>query len=180
MLLQPRPHRLRRLAGLLRKVGRGVGRWRRRRRAQQLVEHPRSAQNRRRAVAIGSPQQHRALAQQAPALFFGQRDLAELAVRRRRERRSGEPAVIEERVVGGQQIHHAPVFQKDIADESFRFLREIMPQLFVEHREQLRIGLHGIESREVQPLHRETGDQARGLGIGQHAPDLFLQGSGLR
>ncbi len=54
--------------------------------------------------------------------------------------------VIEERLVGGEEIHHAAVFQKDAADEILGFLREIVPQLFVEHREQLRIGLHRIET----------------------------------
>ncbi len=52
-------------------------------------------------------------------------------------------AFVQERVVGGQEIHHATVLQKDAADESFRLGRKITPQLIVESREQHRVGLHG-------------------------------------
>ncbi len=151
VLLQPRPDRLRRLARLLRKVGCGVRRRRRRGRAQQLVQHPRSPQYRRRAVAIRSPQQHRALAQQARALFFGQRDLAELGADDAGDAVVASQLVIQERVVGGQEIHHAAVFQKDAADESFRFLREIVPQLFVEPGNNFGSGC--TESRVVRFSH---------------------------
>ncbi len=34
--------------------------------------------------------------------------------------------LIQESIVGGQEIHHALVFQKDAAEEIFRFLREIV------------------------------------------------------
>jgi hypothetical protein len=71
------------------------------------------------------------------------------------------------------------VFQQNVANELSGFFREIVSQLFIESREQFRIGLHGIERGEVQPLHRKAGDQAGRLGVGQHAPHLLVQGSGL-
>src|SRR5689334_14016802 len=127
MLLEPRPDRLRRLARFLRKVSSGVWRGRRRRSANQFVEHPCPAQYRRRAIAIRTPHQDRGLAQQSRPLFSGQRDFAEL-----RAEDSWNPVVpgqtfIQESVVGGKKIQYAAVLQKDAADERFRFSGEIMP-----------------------------------------------------
>ena len=131
MLLQPGSHGLRLFAGLLREVGCGIGRRRRRRTAYDLIQDPRSAQHRRSAVAIGSPQQHRALAQQAPAFFFIKRDFAQLLAVDAGDAIVASQPFIQERVVGGQEFQNTAVVRKDTADEGFRFRYEIMPQLVV-------------------------------------------------
>ena len=174
MLLEPRPYRLRLLACFLREIGGGIRRRRRRGRAQQLIEHPCSPQHRRRAVGVGSPHQHGGLAQQAEAFLIGEGDPAELRARDARDSVMPSQAFVQERVVGGEEIHDAAVLQEDAADESFRLGGKITPQLIVESREQHGVGLHGLQAVEIQPLHRKVGDQTGGLGIRQHAPHLFL------
>ena len=85
---------------------------------------------------------------------------------------------IQERVVGGQEFENTAVVGKDAADEGFRLRQKIMAQLIVEIGEQHGIGDHLIEIGQVQPFHREAGDQTRCLGIRQHAPYLLFQHSG--
>ena len=82
---------------------------------------------------------------------------------------------VEERVVGSQKIHNAPIFQKNAAQEIFCLLRKIATQLIVELRKQHRIGFHGIEIGDVQPLHCKACDEARGFGVRHHTPHLFFQ-----
>ncbi len=70
-----------------------------------------------------------ALAEKAPAFFFAYRHPAEL-----RAEDAGNPivarqALIQERVVGGQQIPDTAIFQENAAQEIFRLFREIAPQL---------------------------------------------------
>ena len=71
---------------------RHVGRRRRRRRAEQVVENPLAAHDRRRAVGMRGDQQDAALAEQALARFVGHRHAAELAAVDIRECRSAAPA----------------------------------------------------------------------------------------
>ena len=63
-----------------------------------------------------------ALPSNAPALFLRQRDLAELGAGDAGNTVVARQAVIQERVVGGQQIHDVAIFQKDAADETLPLL----------------------------------------------------------
>src|SRR5207248_9404001 len=109
--------RLRLLACFLIEVGCNVRRWWRGWRAHKLIEYPRSPQNGRRAVAVGSPQQDRALAQQAPPLFLGQRHLSELGADNSGNAVMARKPFVQERVVGSQQVHNASIFQQNAAQE---------------------------------------------------------------
>src|SRR5262249_2474683 len=120
VLFEPHPYRLWLLTRFLIQIGCDIWRRRRWRRAHQLIEHPRSTQNGRRAVAIRSTQQYRALAQQAPALFVGERDPTELSANDTGNAVVTCQPLVQERVVGGQQFYDAPIFQKNAAQELFR------------------------------------------------------------
>ena len=52
---------------------------------------------------------------------------------------------------------------------------KVLSQLFAESWKQLRIGLHRVERREIQPFHRKTADQAGRARIGEHAAHLRVQ-----
>ena len=118
---------------------------------------------------------HRSLAQQAETRVLSECDPAELRAGDAGNTVVASQTVIQECIVGGQEFDNASVFREEAADEGFRFRRKIVPQLLVECGEQLRVGGDLIESREIQPLHGETGDQAGSPGIGEHASHLFLQ-----
>ena len=85
-------------------VGVHVGRRRRHRRRQDVLEQPLAANGRRRARRVRRDGQHARLAEQAPAVLVGQRHAPEVAAVD-----AGDPVVtrellVEERVVGRQQI----------------------------------------------------------------------------
>ena len=105
MLLQPFSNRFRSFGGLFSQIASDIWRRRRRRRANDLVEHPRAAQHRRSAVAIRGPHQYRRLAQQAEAIRVRQGDFFKRGgVRSLNSVVTGQ-CVIDERLIGGQQIH---------------------------------------------------------------------------
>ena len=78
VLLQTRANRRRLLTRALREIAFHAGRRRRRRRADDLFEHPGAAQHGRGAIRIGRLHQDRALAEQSQTVPVGQRHPPEL------------------------------------------------------------------------------------------------------
>ena len=101
-----------------------VGRRRRRRRAEDVLENPRAAQHRRRAVGVRRGQQHAALAEQPPAIRIGQRHAAELLAAHVRNAVVQRQPLVHERVVRGQQVEHAAVLAHDALDEQLDLFAE--------------------------------------------------------
>ena len=172
VLLEPCAYRLRLLAGRRREIRFDVRRRRRGRRAHELVEHPGAAQHRRRAVAVRGAQQHCAFAEQAAARVVLDGHAAELrAVHRPHAVVAREP-LVDERVVGCQQLVHVTVLEQDARDEELDLLREVVAQLVAELGEQPLVGHDGLELVDVEPTQRESRDERLRARIGQHALDL--------
>ena len=117
------------------------GRRRRRRAAEQHLEHPLAAEHRRRAVAVRRQRQDAAVAEQAAPRVVGIRDLAEL-----RPAHAGDAVVprqplVDERVVGGQQLEHRPIGAHEVVEEQLRLARHRLGERLVVVRERQRVGL---------------------------------------
>ena len=166
---------LRLLARRRGQIGFHTGRGRRRRRSDKLLQHPGAAQHGRGAVAVGSAQQHRALAEQPTAGVVLEGHAAELRAADGIDTVVFRQAFVQERVVGAQQLLHVAVFQQDAAQEQVDLCLDVGAQLRVELGEQLPVRLNFVEVVEVEPVECEDGHQGLGLRRGQHAHDLRLQ-----
>ena len=118
------------------------------RRAQQAIQHPRTTQHRRSAITVRRAQQHRALAQQAPTVFVGERYAAELRAEHAFDVVVTCQRFIDEGVVGIQQIHHAAVFQQYAGEEQLHLGFEVAAHGGVEGAVSR---FHLIKFVEVQP-----------------------------
>ena len=118
-----------------------VGRRRRRRRAQQVLENPLAALHHRGPVGVRRHRQDAALPQQPAAVGIGQRHPAELRAVDIRDAVVLGQALIEEGVVGVQQFQHAAVFAQDALEEQLGLLPERLAQALVEFGEDVGIGL---------------------------------------
>ena len=112
---------------------RHIGRRRRRRHAEDVLEDPFAAAHRRGARGVRRHRQNAALPEQAAALaVLRQRDAPEpIAVDVRNAVVPGEP-LVEERVVGVEQVEHAAVFLDDALEEQLGLAAERLPQVVVE------------------------------------------------
>ena len=84
-------------------------------------------------------------------------------------------ALVDERVVGAQQIERAAVLLHDAAEEELRLALEPLPQRVVEVGEHALHGHDGVEVAQVQPLAREVLDERRRALVGEHALHLPLE-----
>ena len=128
-------------------------------------------------MGVGGDGQQAALAEQAPAcrLRPAELDAPEVvAVDARHAVVVGEP-LVDERVVGGQQIRHAPVVPDLAVEEERHLARHRLAQVRVELGERLRIGGHQRHVAQVQPLPSEVVDQRPRARVGQHSADLGAQ-----
>ena len=136
VLLHDLAHRAGLLAVLVLLEPFDVGRRRRRRRAEDVLENPGAAQHRRGAVGVGRGHQHAAFAEQPPAVG----DRSSVTRRNWSPRTFGNAVVqrqplVDERVVGGQQVEHAAVLAQDAVDEQLDLAAERLAQAVVEIRE---------------------------------------------
>ena len=172
MAFEPRPKRPGRLSLGLGQVRVSIGGWRRRRRPHQLAHDPCAAQNRRRAVAVQRPQQHRAFAEQPPPPGIVECDAPELRSHDRGDAIVPREPFVEERVVGREQVADVSIVRQHARDERLELDGHIPPQQLVEGGKQIRIGLHLRELVRIQPLDREVAHQARGARVVQHPKRL--------
>ena len=77
--------------------------------------------------------------------------------------------LVDERVVGAQQVEHVAVLAHDAVEEQLGFPAKRLPQVVVEIGKALRRARTHVA--EIQPLPREIRDE-RGARIGHHPPDL--------
>ena len=88
--------------------------------------------NGRRAVRIRRDRQDAAVPQDAPPRLVGDRNAPELAAVDERNLVMLGEALVDERVVGRQQIEHAAVLAHDALEQQLGFARERLPQVVVE------------------------------------------------
>ena len=167
-----------RLAVFLRHQLGHIGRRRRRRRAEQVLENPLAALHDRGAVRIRRDGQNAALAQQTATIRVGQRHAAELRPIDLWNAVVLGEAFVDERVVGRQQIEQAAILADDARDEQFGLLHERRSQRFVERKDH-RIWRRGLDVAQMQPLPGEIRDERVGPRVGKHALHLLQQHRGI-
>ncbi len=173
-----------RLAGFraLRLQRRNVRRRRRRRRRQQVVQHPFAAQHRRRPCRVRRERQDAALPQQAAArAAFRERDAPEIAALHVRNAVvQGEP-LVDEGVVGGQQLEHAAVLAQDAVEEELGLAMKRAAQRLVEIGEQQLVRLLRLDvaqdtataRRSWSPSIRSADRRASAAPVARAPPGLF-------
>jgi hypothetical protein len=82
---------------------------------------------------------------------------------------------VEESVFAADQVENAAVLQHDVSEEEFRLFEHRSPQVIVEIREAIPVGLHRLQAANFQPLPGEILRQRRGLRVFQHPPHLRRQ-----
>ena len=132
MLFEPCAQRLRFFAFGSGQIGVDVGRWRRRWRPHEFVQHPGAAQHRRRAVAVGSPEQDRALAEQTPSLGILQFHAPELRTENVGDAVMPRQPFVQERVVRRQQFVHASILKQNARNERFDLDGDVLAQRIIE------------------------------------------------
>jgi hypothetical protein len=83
--------------------------------------------------------------------------------------------LVQERVVGVQNIEHIAIFSNNAVEKQFRFALECLPQVVVKIgiNQQVRIAIPQLS--KIQPLARKIRDQRLRPAILQHPPHLLLQ-----
>ena len=87
--------------------------------------------------------------------------------------------LVQERVVGRQEIQDAAVLTEDAVQEQLGFTHEGGAHALVEIAEQVHVRLLGFDVAQEQPLGGEVGHQGSAARIGQHAVHLPAQDVGL-
>src|SRR5262245_60807603 len=166
-------HRLRVRVALVqqRDIRRRRWRWR----AENIVEQPSSAQNRRGPIWIRGHGQDAALAEEPAADAVGERDAPKVAaIYVRNLVVTGEP-LVHERIVRRQEIDDAAVLAQLRADEQPRFLVEGVAQLLVQLRLRIDVRHDAGELADGEPLSREVIDERLSSSIREHPPYLPFQ-----
>ncbi len=76
----------------------------------------------------------------------------------------GQP-LVDERVVRRHQVKDVPVLMDDAAEKQLGLALKRLPQIIVEIRELERIGNHGAQIAQIQPLAGKVVDQRGRFGI---------------
>ena len=84
-------------------------------------------------------------------------------------------SLVQERVVGTQQIEKAAILAQHAFEEELCLSGKRGPEVFIEIRKRRRVGQHRLDIAQIQPLADEIGYERLGAGIRQHAHDLPLQ-----
>jgi hypothetical protein len=83
--------------------------------------------------------------------------------------------LVQERVVGAQQIERAAIFADDAVEEELGFAAERLAQAVIEVREDA-LHRHGrVEIAKEEPLPCEIGHEGVCARFGQHAADFARQ-----
>ena len=153
---------------------RHVRRRRRRRRAEQVLENPLAAHDRRRAVGIRRHRQDAALAEQPAARAVRpKRHAPEVAALDVRDAVVPREPLVDERVVGAQQVERAAVLAHDARRRRARSrAASACAQRVVEVRETALHRHRRLEVAQIQPLAGEVRDERVGARVRQHPPHL--------
>src|SRR5687767_9110207 len=83
--------------------------------------------------------------------------------------------LVEEGMVGGQQVDHAAILAQLTRDEELRFLDEGTPEVLGELAEGFGVRLYGLDLPEVEPLVDEVDGERLRPRIAKHAPRLRFE-----
>ena len=156
-----------------------VGRRKRRAHAEELLQYPFAARNRRSPVGDRGHRQHASLAQQTEPVLIRQRYTPEAV-----SLDIGNPIVlrqtlVDEGIVCGQQIDHAAIFADDAVEEQFRLTAHGLQKIIVGIRIKVDVGIGIRQATEVQPLRCEILCQRLRTRVGQEALYLSLEDGGV-
>ena len=157
----PRPVRQRR------HVGRRVGR----RRPQDVGQDPLAAKHRRRPHRVRGDGQDAALPEQ-PAPVPAHRHAPEVAPLHVGNAVVPREPVVDEGVVGVEQVEDAAVLPHDALEEQLRLAAERLPQPVVEVGEEHLRRPRRLQVAELQPLPDEVVGQGAGAVVGEHPAHL--------
>ena len=87
-------------------------------------------------------------------------------------------AFVDERVVRREQVHDAAVFAHDAGEKQFCFPLEGQPQIVVEVRKLVGVGMDAVQVPQMQPLAREILRHRVRARVGQHPTSLFFKDCG--
>ena len=119
------------------------------------------------------------LTQQPAPGFVGDRHSPELAPVDVGDAVVPRQPLVDERVVGVQEIHDAAVFAHDAVEEERRLFLHRLPKVVVEIGEGFQIRNGVLEIAQVQPLLGEVGDQRLRSRVCQHPLDLLFEHGGI-
>ena len=88
-------------------------------------------------------------------------------------------ALVQERVVGPQQVEHAAVLVDHAPDEPLRLLPHRLPQVVVEIGEEAAVRAQRREVAQPQPLPREVAGEVERARVGEHPARLPLELGGV-
>ena len=83
--------------------------------------------------------------------------------------------LVEERVVGIQQVEHAAILADDAVEEQRGLALEGLTQIVVEVKEQFRAGPEPGHIADVKPLAGEVAHQRLRARVGEHPPHLLVE-----
>ena len=154
------------------------GRRRQRRRVQQIRDDVLPAQHGRGARGDRGHRQDAAVAQQAAPIRIRHRHAPEA--------RAVDPAdavvprqpLVDERVVGIQQIERAAVLAHDAREQQLGFAAQRLADVVVEVGEQQHVRRDLVQVAQLQPLTGERVHQRVGARIRDHAPHLRVEHAG--
>ena len=115
------------------------------------------------------------MAEDAAAILVGERDAAELLADDVRDPVDLGDALVDERVVGREQVEDVAILADDAVEEQLGFTLVGFGELVVERRKQQRVGVNLLDVLQPQPLRREPRRHRLGARIGEHPADLLLE-----
>ena len=84
-------------------------------------------------------------------------------------------ALVDERVIGPQQVEHAAIFVHDALNKEFCLASKGLPQVVIEVRKGARIRIERCQIAQVQPLSGEVAHQHARPSVCQHPPYLLIE-----
>ena len=115
------------------------------------------------------------MAQQAAPIRIGHRHAPEARAVDAGDAVVAREPLVDERVVGIEQIEREPVLADDAREEQLGFPAERLAHVVVEVREQQQVRRDLVQIAQLQPLAGERVHQRVGARIGDHAPHLRLE-----
>ena len=179
VLGQPLAHRQRLLVLHVFHQRRHVAGRRRRRHAEQHFHHVFTAQHRRRPVGKRGERQDAGVAEQPDAIRIGDGDAPERAALYVGDAVMPRQHLVDERVVGGQQVDDAAVLAHDAVEEQLGLARHRLAEIAAVFREQAGVGIRCLHTAQPEPLLGEVVDQGGRTAVAEHPPDLALEYGGI-
>ena len=126
-------------------------------------------------MRIRRDRQHAALAQQAAAPIVASLDAPEVTAAHAADAVVPRQPLVDERVVGAQELEGAPVLAQLTLEEQPGLLPEGLAQILVELGKHVHVRHGRFQVAGVEPLAEEARRERPRAGIGEHPPYFLLQ-----